>query len=194
MDLSGFNVRLARKEEYTAWRDVMDKHHYLGFKRFFASSLRYIIENENGAWVGLCGWQHGVLVAKPRDDWIGWDNPTRLAKTKYIINNTRCCLLGDKGQYPNLGSWAFSRMFKRLSADWETLWGHPVYIAESFVDISRFDGALYKAAGWQLVGHTKGYSKKRNADGVFMQKHGQIKQIYVKPLRKNAKKLLKQGH
>jgi hypothetical protein len=39
------------------------------------------------------------------------------------------------------------------------VYGHPVLIAETFVDIGRFTGTCYKAANWQYLGQTSGYGK-----------------------------------
>lgn len=185
--LNSCQVRLATDDETDRWDTLMDKHHYLGFKRFFQKGLKYIITYD-GEWVGLAGWQYGALACGARDKWIGWDKETQYKNIRYNINNTRFCFLGSKGQYRNLGSWAFKRMFMRLSTDWEDLWGHPVYTAESFVDTSRFSGAMYKASGWIFVGRTKGYSRQ---SGKWRKAHGAFKDVYVKPLRKDALKIMK---
>ncbi len=42
-------------------------------------------------------------------------------------------------------------MAARLSRDWEQMYGHPVYFAESFVDTERFRGTCYRAANWVLL-------------------------------------------
>jgi hypothetical protein len=39
-------------------------------------------------------------------------------------------------------------------------YGHPVYLAETFVDNARFEGTCYKAANWKYVRHTRGSAKK----------------------------------
>ncbi|MCP3891154.1 MAG: DUF4338 domain-containing protein [Desulfobulbaceae bacterium] len=35
---------------------------------------------------------------------------------------------------------------KRLSNDWQAIYGHRVLIAETFVDTTRFTGGCYRAA------------------------------------------------
>ncbi len=37
-------------------------------------------------------------------------------------------------------------MAKRLAADWERIYGHPVYYLETFVDPGRFRGTCYRAS------------------------------------------------
>ena len=42
--LSEVSVRLAKPEERPRWDERMDRHHYLGFKRFAGRGLRYVFE------------------------------------------------------------------------------------------------------------------------------------------------------
>ena len=50
-------------------------------------------------------------------------------------------------------------MTRALSDDWERMYGHPVYFAETFIDPGRFRGTCYRAANWQLLGLTTGRGK-----------------------------------
>ena len=50
-------------------------------------------------------------------------------------------------------------MTRALSGDWERMYGHPVYFAETFIDPGRFRGTCYRAANWQLLGLTTGRGK-----------------------------------
>ena len=64
-------VRLARGDERGKWDALMDRHHYLGFKRFAGHGLRYIAEWRGRSLV-LAGWQAAALKCRPRDRRIGW--------------------------------------------------------------------------------------------------------------------------
>ena len=75
---------------------------------------------------------------------------------------------------------------RRLSADWEAAYGHPILISETFVDTSRFRGTCYKAAGFLPLGETRGF--RRNGGKYYL--HGQPKTILVRPLRPDACRLL----
>ena len=66
-----------------------------------------------------------------------------------MANNARFCLLTAPGQYPNLASRALALNLARLAEDWRAAYGHPILLAESFVDTQLFRGTAYKAAGWQ---------------------------------------------
>src|SRR5467141_3142196 len=74
-------------------------------------------------------------------------------------------------------------MLARLSQDWERSWGHPVALAETFVDPHLYQGTAYKASGWHRLGQTAGW--KRSAED-FYQKHDRPKQIWVRELVPNA--------
>ena len=43
-----------------------------------------------------------------------------------------------------------------VPADWERLYGHPIYFLETFIDPARFRGTCYRAANWRVLGRTTG--------------------------------------
>jgi hypothetical protein len=99
-----------------------------------------------------------------------------------VVNNSRLYVQED-GHYPNLVSRFMKLMLARLSQDWEDAWGHPVVLAESFVDPEQYRGTAYKVSGWSQLGPTSGW--KRSAVD-FYEKHDRPKQIWVRELVKNA--------
>ena len=60
--LADVEVRLVEPTERLLWDDLMDTHHYLGFRRFAGRGLRYAATWQ-GRWLALAGWQGvgGVL-------------------------------------------------------------------------------------------------------------------------------------
>ena len=60
---------------------------------------------------------------------------------------------------PHLASHILGRMAAVLSDDWQQIYRHPVYFAETFIDPGRFRGTCYRAANWQLLGRTTGRGK-----------------------------------
>jgi len=60
------------------------------------------------------------------------------------------------GRDPHLASHLLGQMMRRLSAEWERVYAHPVYFAETFVDPQRFQGTCYRAANWLVLGRTTG--------------------------------------
>jgi hypothetical protein len=50
-------------------------------------------------------------------------------------------------------------MATALPRDWQQFYGHPVYLAGTFIDPGRFRGTCYRAANWKLLGLTTGRGK-----------------------------------
>ncbi len=136
-----------------------------------------------GRWIGAAGWQTGAFSCAPRDRWIGWRREEQFERLHLIGNNTRFVVLGGRRVFPSLASFALSRMVRRLSGDWEAAYGNPLLVAESFVSPTKFSGAMYKAASWECVGRSKGYAR---ASGRYTDRHGEAKDLYVFPLRRDA--------
>ena len=78
---------------------------------------------------------------------------------------------------------------RRLSADWQTVWKHPLYLAETFVDTSRYRGTCYRAANWVYLGETAGRTKRGNNYSYG----GTKKALYVYPLERHATRRLREG-
>jgi hypothetical protein len=58
-----------------------------------------------------------------------------------------------------LASHILGKMVKILPKDWETLYHHPLYYLETFIDRERFHGICYRAANWITIGRTTGRGK-----------------------------------
>lgn len=177
-------VRPIIASERTTWDDLMNRHHYLGFRAIVGESLRYV------AFLGDCpvaliGWGAAAFKSRHRDAWIGWEAHLQWRRLSFIANNVRFLILPDV-HIPNLASRILGQNMRRLSADWDAVYGHPILIAETFVDTSRFRGTCYKAAGFLPLGETRGF--RRNGGKYYL--HGQPKTIFVRALRPDAPQLL----
>jgi len=124
-----------KASERKEWDRLMSKHHYLGFKSLVGESIRYVAEFNN-IWCALLGWSSAALKCQPRDSWIGWSQAIQWQRLHLIVNNSRFLILPNV-HIPNLASKALSLNLKQLSNDWQKIHGHPVLLAETFVDISR---------------------------------------------------------
>jgi hypothetical protein len=173
-------VRPIRREESARWRQLMRQHHYLGFERIVGEALCYIA-SRGSQWIALLGWGSAALKCAPRDQWIGWDRGMQFRRLKLIANNVRFLILPGCHE-SNLASRLLALNLKRLSSDWQQYFGHPVLLAETFVDGSRFRGTCYRAAGWQLLGTTRGFAKCNRR----YWRHDQPKLVLVRPLVANA--------
>lgn len=173
------SVRLVRAEERTRWQQALAEHHYLGCPRPVGEALWYVA-TAGTEWVACLAWGTAALKCRPRDTWIGWTPPLQWRRLPLVVNNVRFCCLPPAR--PNLASQVLALNLRRLSADWEWAHGHPVLLAETFVDPTRFRGTCYRAAGWQCLGVTRGFAK-RNMRYVA---HGHPKTVWVRPLRPGA--------
>ena len=184
--LSEVEVRLARPEERPLWDALMDEHHYLGFRRLAGRGLRYVA-TFGGRWLGLAAWQNGAFKCGPRDRWTGWKPEQQFRRLELVANNTRFLVLSEPGVFPNLASRFLAGMTRRLSDDWLAAHGHGVLLAETFCDPEVFAGTMYRAAGWEGLGETKGFAR---ANGRYTDPHGKPKEIFVTALRPDARELL----
>ena len=136
----------------------MRDHHYLGFRGMIGNSLRHVAERSDSVWVALLGWRAGAHKLAARDKWIGWTSEQRSRRLHLIANNVRFVILPGCSE-PNLASRVLGRSLRRLSEDMRAAHGHPVLLAETFVDPALFAGTSYRAANWEAVGLSKGYER-----------------------------------
>ena len=182
--LRAVEVRPIGPGEAARWDLLVRERHYLGLGQLVGESLKYVAVVD-GQWVALLGWASAAYKCGPRDRWIGWSPEQRGRRRRLVANNARFLLLGEE-RVPNLASRVLALNTRRLSADWDAIFGHPVLVAESFVDPARFAGTCYRAAGWLELGRTLGYG--RNAGRYHY--HGQEKTVWVRPLHRRAQRWL----
>jgi hypothetical protein len=182
-------VRLLAENEVGQFNFYLEREHYLESSRFAGQSLRYVAEVQ-GQWVALLTFSAAALHLKARERWIGWSARQRARRLGLVVNNSRFLVLPERHRYPNLASRVLGLVLRRLSADWQERWGHPVLVVESFVDESQYRGTCYRACGFQAVGATEGFKR---ASRDYYEAHGQPKQLYLRELRPGACKRLRQA-
>jgi hypothetical protein len=182
--LRNLTVSLAAREEIPLWDSLMKEHHYLGLNRMPGESLRYVAAG-GGEWLALIGWSSAALKCSVRDQYIGWGIERKLGRLIYVANNVRFLILPWISE-KNLASRILSLNARRLSGDYLRIYGHPVFLAETFVDFSRYKGTCYKGANWRFLGVTKGWSK----NGRYYYENGNPKGVFVYPLAENPLALL----
>jgi len=187
--LNRVTVRLAREDELGQFDYYLEKEHYLESSRLVGQWLRYVAEVD-GQWVALLTFSASALHLKARELWIGWSARQRARRLGLVVNNSRFLVLPARHRYPNLASRVLGLTLRRLSADWQERWGHPVLVVESFVDESEHPGTCYRACGFTAVGPTEGFGR---ASRDFYQEHGQPKQLYLRELNPGARKRLRQA-
>src|SRR3984893_14622683 len=180
------SVELITPEEEGRWNKLVRKHHFLKEHRLVGESIRYVAK-QNGQWIALLGWSSSAFHLQDRDGWIGWSDAQRQVRRHLVACNSRFLILQKKSQNPNAASQILSLNLQRLSEDWTLLYGHPILLAETFVDPKQFEGTCYRASNWTEIGLTKGFGRS-HLD--FYQLNAKPKAIFVYPVHPDGRLLL----
>jgi hypothetical protein len=183
-DYADLKIQLVQSGGDYLWGYLLHHYHYLGRPKLVGEHLRYLVYLD-GQVVACQAWASAAFKVKDRDDLIGWSPKTRTQRLHLVANNARFLIL-PWIRVKHLASKILAFNLRRLNNDWHNTYNHPIYLAETFVDLSRFEGICYKAANWRYVGQTKGSRKKGN-DYQF---HGQLKAVYLYPLDRSFKRKL----
>jgi hypothetical protein len=136
---------------------LIDQYHYLGYVHPVGEHLKYLVLFQERPVACL------VFSSAPRhigcrDRFIGWSPKVRRQNIHLLAYQSRFLIL-PWVRVPHLASHLLGRLSRVLAADWQTLYHHPVYFLETFVDPERFRGASYRAANWIYLGQTTGRGK-----------------------------------
>ena len=182
--LGPLDIRLVRRAEgESLFNYLVNQYHYLGFSRPVGEHLKYLI---------LCGerpiacmaWNSGPLKLTLRDEFVGAPRKAYSHNLHLIAYNSRY-LIVPWVKVPHLASHVLGRIARRISADWQELYHHPIHLLESFVDIERFKGTCYRAANWQCVGRSMGRGTKSKTGAQTS-----IKELWVYPVNKGFRQKL----
>ena len=150
--------QVRRTADEPLFNSLMEHHHYLGYEQPVGEHLKYLVW-ACGRPLACLAWSSAPRHIGSRDRYIGWSADVRRRNIRYVAYNIRFLIL-PWVRIEHLASHLLSRMTARLSADWERVYGHPLYLAETFVDTERFRGTCYRAANWVLVGRTTGRGRR----------------------------------
>ncbi|HUI55458.1 MAG TPA: DUF4338 domain-containing protein [Bryobacteraceae bacterium] len=178
--------QVRRSGDEPLFNSLMEQYHYLGYEQPVGEHLKYL------AWapgrpIACLGWSSAPRHLGSRDRFIGWNAEARRRNIRFLAYNTRFLIL-PWVEVPHLASHLLGKMTRALSGDWERMYGHPVYFAETFIDPSRFRGTCYRAANWVLLGHTTGRGKNDHTN----QPNRPIKEVLGLPLTPRFRQLLSQ--
>ncbi|UCC74914.1 MAG: DUF4338 domain-containing protein [Gemmatimonadota bacterium] len=179
--------QVRRKAEEPLFDSLIEEHHYLGYTRPVGEHLKYLIRTHDRP-IACMAWSSAPRHLGPRDRFIGWSPEARRRNIRYLAYNTRFLIL-PWVQVPHLASHLLGRVARVLSADWDRLYGHPIYYLETFVDPARFRGTCYRAANWIGLGLTTG----RGKDAPTMKPTRPKKEVLGYPLTKDFRELLSGG-
>lgn len=172
-------TQVRRTGEEDLFNGLVERYHYLGYTRPVGEHLKYLIYSRNRP-VACMAWSSGPWHMGPRDRFIGWTPAVRRGNLHLLAYNTRFLIL-PWVRVPHLASHILGRMARRISTDWQSLYGHPVHYLETFVDQERFHGTCYRAANWLHLGQTTGRGIKEKTKKVTRS----IKDVLGYPLSKD---------
>jgi hypothetical protein len=183
--LGGMEIHSVRRTaDEPLFNSLMEQHHYLGYEQPVGEHMKYLVWAQQRP-VACLAWSSSPRHLGARDRYIGWSQAARQRNLPLIAYNTRFLIL-PWVKVPHLASHILGRMAARISTDWESLYAHPIYLLETFVDPERFRGTCYLAANWKVLGETTGRGK---AD-LTHRPNRSIKQVLALPLHRKFRERL----
>ncbi len=179
--------QVRRTPQEALFHSLLEQYHYLGYQQPVGEHLKFLV-TLCGQPIACLAWSSAPRHLGCRDRFMGWDPPARRRNLHLIAYNTRFLIL-PWVSVPHLASHLLSRMAARISADWERMYAHPVYLLETFIDPGRFRGTCYRAANWVVVGRTTG----RGKDDLTHRPNRPVKEVLVYPLHRRFRELLRAG-
>lgn len=168
--------QVRRTPEERLFNSLLHQHHYLGYTQPVGEHLKFVVYAGTRP-VALFAWSSAARHLGPRDRYLGWAPQLRRQNIRYLAYNTRYLIPGWV-QVPHLASHLLSRMARMLPGEWEKVYGHAVYFAETFVDTTRHRGTCYRAANWIVLGRTQG----RGKDDLTHRPNRTLKEVLGLPL------------
>ena len=163
---------------------LLEAYHPLGYTRPVGEHLKFLITaGERPLAVFL--WTSAPRHLAPRDRYIGWAPDVRRRNLRFIAYNSRFLVL-PWVRVPHLASHLLGRMTRILPAEWERVYAHPVWFAETFVDPTRHRGTCYRAANWVWLGQTTG----RGKDDQTGRPNRSLKDVLGRPLHRRFRRRL----
>lgn len=176
---------LAKEKQENLYSCLLSEYHYKSYKGIVGENMRYLIYDCQGRVLSCLLFGSSAWSVQSRDTHIGWNSQMRASNLHLTTNNMRFLIL-PWVRVPHLASHILGLVSRRISKDWESRYGHPLYLLETFVERDRFKGTCYKAANWRYVGQTKGRSRNDRYNRLQVP----IKDVYLYPLYSNYKKKL----
>jgi hypothetical protein len=149
--------QVRRSGEEQLFNALIEQHHYLGYTQPVGEHLKYMVYSASRP-LACVAWSSAPRHLGPRDRFIGWSAEARRRNIRFVAYNPRFLIL-PWVSVRCLASHILGRMARMLAGEWERVYGHPVYFAETFVDPLRFKGTCYRAANWVWLGRTTGRGK-----------------------------------
>jgi hypothetical protein len=171
--------------DHLLWNRLIIREHPLKGAPLVGAQLRYLIRSEEGI-IGAFGVGPPSYYLECRDQWIGWDGPTRQANLYQVIGLSRF-LIRPGVRCANLASRCYRSFLQRVSLDWQERYGSKPVLIETFVDRSTHTGTSLSAANWRRLGQSGGRGRSSPSTRV---RSKTLKDVWVYELRPKARQSL----
>jgi len=175
-----------RTPDEPLFNSLIEQYHYLGYTQPVGEHLKYLVIAQDRP-IACLAWSSAPRHLGCRDRFLGWSAEARRRNIRFLAYNLRYLIL-PWVEVLHLASHLLGHMARRLSDDWERMYGHPVYFLETFVDPQRFRGTCYRAANWRVLGRTTG----RGKDDRTGKPNRPIKEVLGYPLCRDFRERLGQ--
>jgi hypothetical protein len=178
--------QVRRTDHERLFNSLIEQYHYLAYEQPVGEHLKFLVWVQ-GRPIACLAWSSAPRHLGSRDRYIGWSAEARRRNIRFLVYNTRYLIL-PWVRVPHLASHILGLMTSQLSPEWERMYDHPVYFAETFIDPTRFRGTCYRAANWKFLGLTTGRGKN---DHTY-KPNRPIKEVLGLPLTARFRELLRQ--
>jgi len=176
--------QVRRTAEEPLFNRLMEGHHYLRYTQPVGEHLKYLVFAGTDP-IAAMAWSSAPRHLAARDRFIGWPAAVRRRQLPLIAYNTRFLILPwVRVRY--LASHVLARIARQISADWQSLYAHPIHLLETFIDPARFRGSCYRAANWICLGLTSGRGHNDQTGRCDQPR----KELWVYPLREDFRRRL----
>ena len=173
------------REELSLFDWLLWRYHYLPYSGAVGENIKYLVFDCRARPLACLLYGAAAWKLSVRDKFIGWSKQQREANLCYLANNLRFLIL-PWVRVKNLASCLLGASLSMLSRDWQLKYGHPIYLAETFIEGERFRGTCYRAANWSWLGQSQG----RGRNDRSRLSRVPIKDIYVRTLCKDFRQRL----
>ena len=164
---SVYLVECSTPAQNKLFRDTIDNFHsYVKYKDSPTRNIRWLVyETVSGNQIGSVGLSSATIAVSVRDNFIGWDNTTKIKNLCHLANNSRFCLVQSRISVKNAASSTLKQLRIEGAKRWKEKYGDDLLLMETFVQPERDkeynnhklrSGSCYLADNWIFIGETQG--------------------------------------
>ena len=183
-DSSVYLVECVTPDQNKIFRDTIDKFHsYVKYKDSPTRNIRWLVyETVTGIQIGAIGLSSATIAVSVRDNYIGWDNETKMKNLCCLANNSRFCLAQPRITIKNAASSTLKQMRLAGAKRWKEKYGDDLILLETFVQPDRGEeynnhklraGSCYLADNWIYIGETQGNHIRKTPLGLWAKEKGE---------------------